>query len=209
MTKKTRTGVVYMATVDRKSYVGQAVDFNIRKYQHLWHSKNGSDFHFHRVIRKHGADSVRWKILEDNIPDSQLNEREKFWIEFYDTYNNGYNMTEGGEDAPSKSPEVAAKISATHRAQLKRGEHHSQNPEFAAKISATRKAMGARGELPTQNPEIAAKISATQKAQVLRGEHHTQQTGTRLNMRKKWVKKNLKKRREAGQEFFLDMDLED
>ena len=27
----------------------------------------------------------------------QLDEREKYWIEFYDSYYNGYNMTKGGQ----------------------------------------------------------------------------------------------------------------
>ena len=30
-------------------------------------------------------------------PIEQLAEREKYWIDYYDTYNNGYNATRGGE----------------------------------------------------------------------------------------------------------------
>lgn len=34
--------------------------------------------------------------MEENIPQEKLDERETFWIAFYDTYNSGYNSTLGG-----------------------------------------------------------------------------------------------------------------
>lgn len=35
-------------------------------------------------------------ILEDNVPKDKLNEREKYWIKYYNTYWDGYNQSIGG-----------------------------------------------------------------------------------------------------------------
>ena len=175
-----RTGVVYIATINHdKSYIGFTVDFERRKTTHL---RLEHDVAFHHAIRKYGADAIDWRILEDDIPEHRLPDREVLWIAFYDTYYNGYNMTMGGEASPMSNPEVAAKVSATLRAKSDRGEHPSQRPEFRDKM----KARAASGEWvsPTTNPEVAAKVSATQLAQSAEGKHHAQQPSARANMSK-------------------------
>ena len=177
MTKKERTGVVYMATVNNKSYIGQTIDFKERKRVH---SLACRDTHFHRAIRKYGADSVRWEILEDNIPEIELNNREIHWIEVYDTYHNGYNMTLGGESNPMKNPDVAAKISAGRLEKSANGGLHSQISR--ERMSATHKSKVARGEHHTQHPEHGEKISLG----------HT--------------KRRLRDYRESGQSFLFDID---
>jgi group I intron endonuclease len=50
-----------------------------------------------RVAKKHGKEIFERIILEDNIPDDKLNEKEIFYIKEYDSFNNGYNATIGGE----------------------------------------------------------------------------------------------------------------
>jgi len=34
-------------------------------------------------------------VIEE-CPKEKLDEREIYWIKFYDSYNNGYNLTKGG-----------------------------------------------------------------------------------------------------------------
>lgn len=51
-----------------------------------------------RIIKKHGEDIFERIILEERISDNNvLSEREIFYIEYYDTFNNGYNLTKGGD----------------------------------------------------------------------------------------------------------------
>lgn len=54
-----------------------------------------------KAIRKYGPENFSVKILEDNLSEEQLNEKEIYWINYYKTYwkdnNHGYNMTRGGE----------------------------------------------------------------------------------------------------------------
>ena len=46
------------------------------------------------AIKKYGKEHFYIELIEEtNSPD----EREKFWIEYYDTFNNGYNATVGGD----------------------------------------------------------------------------------------------------------------
>ena len=85
--------------VSNTSYVGQATNIALRAYQHLHSSisEKASDYDYplHRAIRKYGVDSFTLDVLEE-CPYEQLNDREMYWIAFYDTFKNGYNQTAGG-----------------------------------------------------------------------------------------------------------------
>lgn len=47
-------------------------------------------------MRKYGIDNFSLDILEEVKDSSQLNDREIYWIKYYNSYNNGYNQTIGG-----------------------------------------------------------------------------------------------------------------
>ena len=51
----------------------------------------------HGIVRKHGIEHFIWVVIEKDIPKEKLAEREKYWIDYFDSYYNGYNMTKGGE----------------------------------------------------------------------------------------------------------------
>jgi hypothetical protein len=42
-----------------------------------------------------GVENFSFELLEECNPE-ELNEREKFYIEFYNSVNYGYNVTKGG-----------------------------------------------------------------------------------------------------------------
>ena len=73
-------------------YIGQTVNFGIRRRDH-WSDKTNDDLH--NDIQKLGREYFKFEIIEKCDVD-QLDEREKYWIEYYDSYNMGYNNTEGG-----------------------------------------------------------------------------------------------------------------
>jgi group I intron endonuclease len=112
-----RYGIIYKATntVNGKSYIGYTTQgFDVRKSQHLKESNSDSSLHFHRAIRFHGADAFTWEILEDNLTTKQSKAKEVYYIALYNTLNNGYNMTQGGEGV-SGNPEVVAKRAKSKR----------------------------------------------------------------------------------------------
>lgn len=84
-------------------YVGQTNNLNYRHKQHIKYdpyNPNNKEYNYplSRGVRKYGEDEYELIILEDNLLQSQLNEREIYWIKFYDTYFNGYNQSTGGSN---------------------------------------------------------------------------------------------------------------
>ena len=91
---------VYLVTniTNGKQYVGKTVQsVNKRKYHHIYNVNNGSQYHFHRAIRKYGKSNFIWESIFTANNEETLNKKEIEFIEKYGTYKNGYNMTLGGE----------------------------------------------------------------------------------------------------------------
>lgn len=89
-------GYIYKITnkVNGKSYIGQTrytVEFRWRQHQH-----KKDNVYFHNAIKKYGASNFTIETLEE-CDIEQLNSREIFYIAKYDTFNNGYNLTIGGD----------------------------------------------------------------------------------------------------------------
>lgn len=52
----------------------------------------------YRAIRKYGLENFTFEVLEE-CPSELLNEREIYWINYFDSYYNGYNCTLGGNES--------------------------------------------------------------------------------------------------------------
>lgn len=95
-------GYIYKITnlINNKIYVGQTrFEVKERFKEHLWAAKRGIKYPLYSAIRKYGENNFKIEIIEE-IEDSLLNEREKFWIEKLNTFiknQHGYNATYGGE----------------------------------------------------------------------------------------------------------------
>ena len=98
-----KMGLIYKVTnkINQKIYIGQTSNtLGERKKQHIqsaFNSRRPTKNYFHKAIKKYGIDNFQWEILEDNILEKDLNKREKYWIKYYNSYLNGYNLTEGGD----------------------------------------------------------------------------------------------------------------
>lgn len=84
--------------VNRKYYVGQAIDIEKRWKQHRQKLNTGKHYnaHLQRAWLQYGEGSFQFMVLECCTED-RLDELEARYIEKYNAYNNGYNMTMGGE----------------------------------------------------------------------------------------------------------------
>ena len=96
-------GLIYKITnkVNNKSYIGQTTQTLEKRWKkHL--SQLNDNTYFHRAIKKYGANNFLKEILEDNIFNEKLDEREIYWIAKEGTYidNGGYNLTVGGKSTP-------------------------------------------------------------------------------------------------------------
>ncbi len=84
--------------INNKSYIGFSTSFKERKASHLLSAKKGIETHFYNAIRKYGEENFEWIILFDNLESTEeCKSIEKLMIALFDTYNNGYNGTKGGD----------------------------------------------------------------------------------------------------------------
>lgn len=87
-------------------YVGQTTNFARRKKEHLSQLRNNSHINskLQNSWNKYGEENfIIEKIQYDNISKDELNEEEKRYIKKYDSYNNGYNLTLGGDGGDTRS----------------------------------------------------------------------------------------------------------
>lgn len=98
-------GLIYKITnkVNNKSYIGQTTQTLEKRWKKHLNQLNDNTY-FHRAIKKYGANNFLKEILEDNIFNEKLDEREIYWIAKEGTYidNGGYNLTVGGKSTPHR-----------------------------------------------------------------------------------------------------------
>lgn len=83
--------------ITQQVYVGQSVNFNKRKSRHL---KNLRDRNYkehnklYPAMIKYGVENFQFVFIEECLKE-HLEDREKYWIDYYDSINNGYNLSNG------------------------------------------------------------------------------------------------------------------
>ena len=95
-------GFIYKITnkVNGKSYIEQTIqNVKERLYQHcaIKCSQAVLNMAIHRAINKYGKSNFTIEVIEE-VESTNLNDRERYWIKYYNSYNNGYNATKGGQD---------------------------------------------------------------------------------------------------------------
>lgn len=85
--------------INNKCYVGQAQDIVARWKCEKWalnQEKPAWNKHLQRSWKKYGEDNFKFDVIEICNVD-ELNDREIYWISYFDSYHNGYNQTLGGD----------------------------------------------------------------------------------------------------------------
>lgn len=94
-------GKIYKYTnkINGMVYIGQTRQtLENRHKKHL--SQLNDNTYFHRAIKKYGIENFDLALIEDNIPFDLLNDKEKYYIDYYDSFyttGKGYNLTTGGQ----------------------------------------------------------------------------------------------------------------
>lgn len=79
-------------------YIGKSTDIKARWQGHAktaFHCGTISHSTLHTIIEKDGITEFTWEMIEE-VPKDKLSEREKYWINFYDSKRFGLNEKEGG-----------------------------------------------------------------------------------------------------------------
>ena len=96
-------GYIYKITndINGKVYIGQTVRPVWKRWiNHVYqatHKEKSSCPHLHRAIRKYGVDSFTCEPIVE-ASDMVLDDLERYWINYYDSTNTGYNITVGGKN---------------------------------------------------------------------------------------------------------------
>lgn len=101
-------GKIYKITnkINGKVYVGQTTKTLEERFQkHCWGTTKNDKYHLNvaikKAIKKYGKENFTIKLIEET-ETSKLDEREVYWISFYDSYNKGYNCTLGGQNGATR-----------------------------------------------------------------------------------------------------------
>lgn len=182
-----------------KSYIGQSIDIKERWENHRCLNGN-HDYPLYRAFRKYGIDSFEFEVLEE-CNAGELAERELYYIQKYDTVDNGYNQTYSTTN-PLLDPEIMKK------AIIKMTQNH-RTKEHRKKQSGITKKLWLDAEYRKKNLESHSKPEARKKMSVaskrlwkLKGKELTAKIKTSLNtaeMREK--RSNYQKERFKDEEY--------
>lgn len=99
-----KKGYIYKITnkKDQKVYIGQTDNPVRRKAEHLHDAQNRpGNRHLYRAMNKHGINNFSFEVLKE-VDYQLMNEEEIKTIKEYDSFNNGYNLTSGGDNNEHK-----------------------------------------------------------------------------------------------------------
>lgn len=112
-------------TINGKCYIGQSRDIESRWKAH----KVRKGTYLYNAFQKYGVENFTFEVLEE-CERERLNELEKYYIELYHSFGEGYNLCEGGnsdpEDFDAIRKEKISKATLGRKSPMK-GKHHTDS----------------------------------------------------------------------------------
>ena len=148
MNMERKSGIYMWTSPSGKSYIGQSVDLQKRKWAFLHFSDRYGGQKINRARKKYSHKSLwNYKVLEYCGID-KLDERERYYIELYDTINNGYNCESGGNENKIVSDESKQKMS-----EAKKGKYCGENsPLYGKHLTEEHKSKLSKAKKGENNP---------------------------------------------------------
>lgn len=171
-------GIIYKYTnkINGKVYIGQTVNEEQRMCAHKYGYEK---CYFHSAIKKYGWENFDYEVIE-RLDESLLDEREIYWINFYQSFGEkGYNLTQGGDGSRGK------KLSDEHKQKLITGKKNKpvseetrrrmsealkgkvRSPEHCKHLSESLKGKTPWNKGKSPSEEIKRRISETLKGRPL------------------------------------------
>jgi group I intron endonuclease len=179
------TGIIYKYTSpSNKVYIGQTIHEHVR---YMRHKRIEGDNKFHRAIKKYGFENFTYEVIFtiDNEDRKRVKEKldfmERYYIRKYDSLNNGYNLTAGGEGGSGKHTEEFKKMMSDKMKEnnpawnmTDEWKQHIADSQRGKKMSDNMKQLTSermKSNNPMKNPEVAAKMAENKKGKHLSEEH--------------------------------------
>lgn len=100
--------IIYKITnlINNKVYIGQTtktIEWRFNKHCEDAMKNINTTIHIQRAILRYGKENFKIEQIDTASSKNELNEKEKYWIRYYNSKTNGYNMTYGGEGGDTYS----------------------------------------------------------------------------------------------------------
>lgn len=94
-------GFIYKITndVNNKVYIGKTLSSIEKRFQEHKHDSHNTQIEnrpLYKAMQKYGCEHFHIELIEE-VPLELLSKQEIYWIDFYQSYHNGYNATRGGD----------------------------------------------------------------------------------------------------------------
>lgn len=180
-----KTGIYKITSPSNKIYIGQSVDID-KRFKAYKRLSCKSQRKLYNSLLKYGFENHIFEIIEE-CSINLLNEREKFFVVFYNTFNskNGLNIRDGGGNSAKLSEEQKKKISNSLKG-VKHSEDRikaNRNGQLGKKLSEEHKE---KIRLNSAKPNLGKKASLeTRLKQSLSHLGNKQRLGAKLTNEQK------------------------
>jgi group I intron endonuclease len=153
---------VYKITnkLNGKHYIGVSINIKSRWSNHR-NINSEKVSYIKNAIKKHGIDSFEFSIIEECHKDL-FEERERYWIDFYQSMTNGYNLTAGGSIRKELSEQTRLQMSAKSKGVPKSKEHIAKitiaNRSESVRLTISAKLTGRKLSEATKAKMSASKM---------------------------------------------------
>lgn len=180
---------IYKHSLNEKSYIGYTSQtIKDRLEEHVEYAKtNKSNRHFMNAISKYGSENIITEQLEEVLSKREALSREIYWIDFYNTFDAGYNMTRGGEGGDTFSNNPNKEVIREKLRKVWTGRKHSEKAKKKMSVSAslrspisdeTKQKIGDANRGKTHTNETKKKLSALGKKKVFSDEYRKKLSDT-------------------------------
>lgn len=102
-------GIYKITSPSNKIYIGKSIDLDERKSSYKYEGRRQKQHKLNNSINKYGWENHLFEIIEI-CEEESLNDREIYWISFYNSVEEGLNLMYGGQGG-KQSQEVKDKKS--------------------------------------------------------------------------------------------------
>lgn len=142
-----------------------------------------------KAVKKYGKSAFKREIIEECVSKEQMNEREKYWIQYFDSINRnkGYNVSIGGEGG-NLGDKVNKKISKSMKGKISVKDINGNVFSISANDDrfASGELVGVQKGMVPYNKGVPMSESQKQKMRVPKSKEHIE------NMSKSKIGKGVK-----------------
>ena len=161
-------GIYKITNPKGKIYIGQSINIE-KRIKHYYNLTCKAQPILFNSLKKYGIRNHKLEILEECV-ESDLNKRERYYQEFFDSVENGLNCryTETLEKSGKLSVETKEKMSKAQKKRFENKEHHSKG---AKRSKESKKKMSEKAKGRVFSDEHIRNLSESHKGKMTGQDH--------------------------------------